>query len=50
LIERALAHSLGQLDLAYQRGAQVARRLQLMNDWAAFIDGRGAVEAKGARS
>jgi integrase len=39
LIEKALAHTLGRLDLAYQRGGMVAKRRELMAQWALFIDG-----------
>jgi integrase len=38
LAEVALAHTLGKLDLAYQRGPMVAKRRELMAAWAQFID------------
>jgi integrase len=47
LIERALSHSLGQLDLAYQRSDQVTRRRQLMSDWAAFVEAPANAKAAG---
>jgi integrase len=50
LIEKALAHTLGPLDLAYQRGAMVARRRELMRDWGNFIDSAPQTKRAGQRS
>ena len=39
LIEKALAHALGPLDLAYQRGAMIAKRGALMAAWGQYLVG-----------
>jgi integrase len=39
LIEKALAHTLGPLDLAYQRGAMVTKRRELVAAWAQYLAG-----------
>ena len=39
LIEKALAHTLGPLDLAYQRGAMIAKRRELMAVWGQYLTG-----------
>jgi integrase len=39
LAEAALAHNQGKLHEAYQRGDMLARRRELMEDWAAFCGG-----------
>ena len=37
LVEKALAHTLGKLDLAYQRGAMIAKRRELMAAWGQYL-------------
>lgn len=47
-IKSALAHTVGdKVDAAYRRGDAYQRRVKLMEDWEAYLDGRGvpAVDA-----
>jgi integrase len=42
LIEQALAHTIqNKAERAYRRGTAIDRRRKLMEDWAAFLGGRG---------
>ncbi|MBW6507782.1 MAG: tyrosine-type recombinase/integrase [Rhodobacteraceae bacterium] len=45
-IKSALAHTIGdKVDAAYRRGDAYQRRVTLMQDWEAHLDGRGAAVA-----
>ena len=49
--EAALAHQIGsEVEQAYRRGDALAKRRQLMDDWADFVGSAGGAEAKNASS
>ena len=43
LIERQMAHALGKVRGAYMRSDYLEERANMMQEWAAFLDGHGFI-------